>query len=243
MSGQRANEAHLPGGRRAQVQASDTQSIGTEPAGSDPAGAVVGSDQPSVPAGPPEPPGAGDDATPSDTTGSELGAGSGAATSQAPPEVSVGPQTIGAAQPIPLDKTATTAVQTALRAENAAIWAYALVAAADPKDVELIGSIVAAHRVRRDATAGMLVAAKQQAPPPAAAYRVPTVGNEAQARQLAIQIESDCCAAWRNVVGSTDNAELRRLAAQVLAESADRLVRWRQVAKANPVTVPFPGER
>lgn len=238
------NEPHLPVGQRAQVQASDTQPIGTEPVGSDPAGAVFGSDQPSVPAGPPEPPGAGDDApSSSGPTESEMGAGSGAATSQAPPEVSVGPQTTGSAQPIPLDKTAATAVQTALRAENAAIWAYALVAASDQKDVELIGSIVAAHRVRRDATAGMLVAAKQQAPPPAAAYRVPKVGNEAQARQLAIQIESDCCAAWRNVVGSTDSAELRRLAAQVLAESADRLVRWRQVAKANPVTLPFPGER
>ncbi|NNG34232.1 ferritin-like domain-containing protein [Nakamurella aerolata] len=172
-----------------------------------------------------------------------MGAGSGAATSQAPPEVSVGPQSPESAQPMPLDKTATTAVQTALRTENAAIWAYALVAASDKDDIAVTGSMVAAHRVRRDATAGLLVAAKQEAPPPAPAYRVPKVSNQAQARELAIQIESDCAAAWRNVVGSTDNADLRRLAAQVLLETANRLVRWRQLAKADPVTVAFPGER
>ena len=46
---------------------------------------------------------------------------------------------------------------------------------------------------------------------------------------------------WRDLVGGTDEAALRRLAIAGLTESAVRAAQWRQVAGIRPVTVALPG--
>lgn len=134
-------------------------------------------------------------------------------------------------------------LQLALRSENAAIWAYALVAAndTDPNDVELIAQMRAGHLVRRDAAAGRLADGGVSPAPPAPAYATPAATDLASARKLAIAIETDCAAAWQSVVASSDNGPLRAFAAGGLSDAAVRLAQWKQRAKVNPLTVPFPG--
>jgi hypothetical protein len=58
---------------------------------------------------------------------------------------------------------------------------------------------------------------------------------------LAQDIETDAAAAWRVVIGSTDDAELRGFALTGLSDAAVRLAMWKQVSGASPTTIPFPG--
>ncbi len=60
-------------------------------------------------------------------------------------------------------------------------------------------------------------------------------------RQLAQDIESDAAAAWRVVLGSTDDPELRGFALTGLSDAAVRLAMWKRVVGAIPSTVPFAG--
>ena len=62
------------------------------------------------------------------------------------------------------------------------------------------------------------------------------------ALQLAQDIETDAAAAWRVVIGSTDDAELRGFALTGLSDAAVRLAMWKQVVGPRPSTVPFPGQ-
>jgi hypothetical protein len=150
--------------------------------------------------------------------------------------------TAAPADKTPLTKGEGDAVQLALRAENAAIWAYALVAANDVQEADTVGQMRAAHVVVRDATASRLIDGGVQPVAPAAAYSAPPVTDVTKARALAISIENDCAQAWHYVVGSTDRRDLRMFAGSALAQAAVRTVQWKQLAKAPKVTVPFPGE-
>lgn len=132
-------------------------------------------------------------------------------------------------------------MQAALRAENAALWAYALVAGGDPDNAETVTTVLAAHLQRRDNTAGILLDGGVTPTPPASAYTAPAVTDAASARKLALTIEQDCTTAWQAVVTATDRAALRASASVALNEAAIHLVQWRQIAKANPATLPFPG--
>jgi len=145
------------------------------------------------------------------------------------------------ASPVTWKKDEADALQLALRSENAAIWAYALVAANDKDDADAVTSLRTGHLVHRDAAAELLT--RGGAPPaaPAPAYSTPAVTDLPTARALAIAIETDCAAAWRSVVANTDSTDLRTFAATGLSDSAVRLAQWKQRAKASPLTVPFPG--
>jgi len=134
-------------------------------------------------------------------------------------------------------------MQNALAAEQAAVWAYGLVAAYAREDAAMIDENRSGHLLRRDATAARLVASGAEAPPPAPAYQVSVnVVDVPTARQLAQDIESDAAAAWRVVIGSTDDPELRGFALTGLSDAAVRLAMWKRVAGINPTTVPFPGQ-
>jgi hypothetical protein len=101
-----------------------------------------------------------------------------------------------------------------------------------------------AHMVRRDDAAARLAAAGATPRPASPAYKLPAPVTDAKsARTLAITIESDNAAAWLGVVGSTDEAELRSYALAGLTDAAVRLTSWKRIAKAAPLTVPFPGRR
>lgn len=147
----------------------------------------------------------------------------------------------GAAPSAALSKEEAAALQLALRSENTAIWAYALVAANDPDDAAVIADMRAGHLVRRDATAEQLLLGGVAPAAPAPAYRVPAATDPKTARSLAAAIEKDCAAAWRGVVAQTDRGDLRSFGAGGLSDAAVRTVQWNQLAKAGTVSTPFPG--
>lgn len=150
---------------------------------------------------------------------------------------------VSTAPPGPLSPDAQAAMQNALVAEQAAVWAYALVAAHARDQATMVADARSGHLLRRDATAARLTAAGATAPEPAAAYQVANdVQDQNSAWQLAQDIESDVAAAWRVVIGSTDDAEVRGFALTGLSEAAVRLAMWKQVAGIAPPTIPFPGQ-
>lgn len=150
---------------------------------------------------------------------------------------------VSAAPPGPLSPDAQAAMQSALVAEQAAVWAYALVAAHARDQSAMVADARSGHLLRRDATAARLTAAGAAAPEPAAAYQVAVdVQDQNSAWQLAQDIESDVAAAWRVVIGSTDDAEVRGFALTGLSEAAVRLAMWKQAAGIAPPTIAFPGQ-
>ena len=169
---------------------------------------------------------------------------SGSASPSAGSPQSVAPfSSSAAAAPGPLAPDALAAMESALAAEQAAVWAYGLVAAFARDDAAMITENRSGHLLRRDATAARLVAGGAQPTPPAPAYQVSVnVVDVPSARQLAQDIESDAAASWRVVLGSTDDPELRGFALTGLSDAAVRLAMWKRVAGATPATVPFAGQ-
>jgi hypothetical protein len=188
------------------------------------------------------------------SAGSVAASGSAAATgsgSSVPQSVSAVPTT---APPGPLGPDAVTALQGALAAEQAAVWAYGLVAgyARDPAlspaenaaRLAMIAQVRSGHLLRRDATTARLVQGGAAAPEPSAAYQVSVpLTDPASAFTLAQDIETDASAAWRVVIGSTDDAELRGFALSGLSEAAVRLAMWKQTVGTAPLTLAFPGQQ
>lgn len=141
------------------------------------------------------------------------------------------------------------AVQGALAAEHAAIWAYGVVAAfvSAPLGSQL-EEAASAHQARRDATERVLIEAGATPVPPEPGYLTPEpVTDATSALRLAITAETDAAAAWRSVVElspverSPADPGLRGAALDALTEAAVRATRWRVTASASPLTVPFPG--
>jgi hypothetical protein len=142
-----------------------------------------------------------------------------------------------------LSKSALTALEAAMAAEHAALWAYGLVAAYDPDVASTVSDMVAQHRQMRDTTANLIVQGGATPVGPEAAYTTPEpVSDKRSALQLALTIESNCAAAWRSVVGHTDDSTLRGTGLSALTDCAMRMVTWRQQADDKTVTVPFPGD-
>jgi hypothetical protein len=134
-------------------------------------------------------------------------------------------------------------LQAALAAEHAAIFGYGALgpyltgpARTAATDAE------AAHRARRDAAAGLVLAAKAQPVTAERAYALPfPVTGRPDALKLAVQLEERTAAAWRATVPELADAQ-RGAAVAALTDCAVRAARWRQLATPNgPATVPFPG--
>lgn len=142
-----------------------------------------------------------------------------------------------------LGEEATAALQTALAAEHAALWAYGLVAAFDPAVADIVTTMVTGHQSTRDAAANLIVSGGATPVGPEPAYTSPVTGSdEAAAIEMALTIETDCANAWRAVIGSTDDSALRGTALTALTDSALRMVTWRKAADQTPLTEPFPGD-
>ncbi|MFE9750802.1 ferritin-like domain-containing protein [Saccharothrix saharensis] len=136
------------------------------------------------------------------------------------------------------------AVQDALAAEHAAVWAYGLVSAfiSTPQQSAAVADGATAHRARRDATERWLRDAGATPRPPAAAYLPPQpVDSAASAVAALITVETDACVAWRGVLERTDDGALRASALDALTVSAVRATRWRKVAGVTPTSIAFPG--
>ena len=127
-----------------------------------------------------------------------------------------------------------------LAAEHAAIYAYGVLGARlDDRTRVLAQEADDAHRASRDAVTALLAARSAPAPATLAAYDV-AAADQAEALALAVRVEEGLAVRWRDLVGSTDDRELRRSAATGLTAAAVRATGWR-AAIGGPRTVPMPG--
>jgi hypothetical protein len=129
------------------------------------------------------------------------------------------------------------ALQAALAAEHAAVYAYGVVGARleGRPDERAAQSGYDAHRQRRSTITRMLVEAGATPTPAAPAYDLGgTVPTPAAARALAALVETRAAATYSGVVAATDGA-VRQSAALWLADAAVRATTW----SGRPPT--FPG--
>lgn len=124
--------------------------------------------------------------------------------------------------------------------EHAAVYAYGLLGARlGSGERRTARAAFEAHRSARDGLRALLVQRRIDPPAPAAAYDVTAV-TAGEARALAVRVEEQLGVRWRDLVATTDDGALRRLAVQRLQECAVRAALWRR-AQGVPATVPFPG--
>ena len=136
------------------------------------------------------------------------------------------------------------ALQTALAAEHAVIWGYAVVGAHVSSTVRgQVAAADAAHRSRRDAIAGTVRRLGADPALTRASYELPfAVTDQPAALRLAVHLEEGAAAAWRYVVAATDDRLTRRTAVAALSDAAVRATGWRQLVSPAAATVPFPGQ-
>jgi len=128
-----------------------------------------------------------------------------------------------------------------LEAEHAAVYGYGVLGARlDESTRTAARGAYDAHRARRDALAAALRARGVVPPTTRPAYDV-AVSGRGQALALAVRLEEGLAVRWRDLVGGTDDRELRRLAVGALQEAAVRAAAWRQLAGRRPTTVALPG--
>lgn len=129
-----------------------------------------------------------------------------------------------------------------LAAEHAAVFGYGVIGAhLDDLRRTMALSAFDDHRVLRDRLVQRMSARGLATPGPALSYAV-AVTTPGTAVQQAISLETGLGVLWRDLVGATDNADLRSLAVRSLSESAVRATRWRQAAGITPLTTPWPGQ-
>jgi hypothetical protein len=128
-----------------------------------------------------------------------------------------------------------------LEAEHAVVYGYgALGARLDDETRRTALAASDAHRSRRDALTAALVRRGEPAPGPEPAYDV-AVADAAQGRALAVRLEEGMAVRWRDLVGGTDDVELRRLGLSGLQDAAVRAATWRRLSGAPAVTEALPG--
>lgn len=125
--------------------------------------------------------------------------------------------------------------------EDAAVYAYGVLGARlDDATRAVALDHFDAHRLRRDEVIARLRAAGRPRQGPRTAYDV-AVGGRAAALTLAIRVEDSLAVRWRDLVGGTTDAGLRRLGVSGLTDSALRAATWRRTAGLTP-TVALPGQ-
>ncbi len=135
------------------------------------------------------------------------------------------------------------ALAVALRAENAAIFAYGIVEAFAESNAAMASRDFAAHRAWRDAITSTLTFEGADVPEAEAGYDVPVkVTDERSAAELAAIAETDTTTAWRAVAERAESDRTRQEAVTALTESAIRRARWRRAAGLTPSTTAFPGQ-
>lgn len=136
------------------------------------------------------------------------------------------------------------ALQAALRAEHAIIWAYGDVGAhAAAQRQGQVAVVELRHRRRRDALQALLVAAGASPAPSEPAYQLPKpVTTPTEAIEVAGVLEDKVAAAWRYVLGRSTAIDVRTLAVSSLIDAATQALRWRQVVfGAQATSAAFPG--
>ncbi|MDV6265622.1 ferritin-like domain-containing protein [Rhodococcus globerulus] len=140
--------------------------------------------------------------------------------------------------------TSDSAVLDAIESENAAIFAYGVVAAfSNPARANEVATHMATHRARRDALSVIAVDAGLTPPIAAAGYDIPfPVTDAITAAQLAAQIEADTAAAYRALIEQADSDDLRTFGVEALTDASIRGAGWNLALGTTPATSAFPGE-
>jgi hypothetical protein len=127
--------------------------------------------------------------------------------------------------------SATDAAVVALAGEQAAVYAYGVIAAhLSGSDEKRALAAMAAHRANRDLLLSRLESAGATPSPAAAAYTLPSpVVDPASARALAGLVEDRLAGQWAALAAASDG-EQRRSAALVAQATAVRGVSWTGVA-------------
>lgn len=135
----------------------------------------------------------------------------------------------------PVSDAAVDALNKALAAEHAAVYAYGLAAARARGTVrERITGGFNAHRAQRDRLRALVVERGGTPAEAQPAYAVPfTPGSSAQALRLAAQVEDGVAAVYLELAAVADT-DVRRYAAQVLQEVAVRAYTLRPEPTALP---------
>ncbi|MFI9384790.1 ferritin-like domain-containing protein [Kutzneria sp. NPDC052558] len=136
------------------------------------------------------------------------------------------------------------ALQRALAAEHAAIWAYGLAGAFLPAASRAaLTKGAEAHTVRRDATITTLKGAGATPNAAEPGYSVPMpLTNQSSAFTLLVSAETDSVGTWRSVLENTSDQGLRKTALDALTDAAVRAMSWRQSSGQTPATPPLPGQ-
>ena len=128
-----------------------------------------------------------------------------------------------------------------LEAAHAAVYGYGALGARLDEPARLAAlAAYDAHRGRRDVLAAQLRARGADPEPSSPAYEV-AVADATEAVALAVRLEEGMALRWRDLVGGTDDVDLRQLGLSGLRETAVRAAGWRELAGAAPVTVALPG--
>ena len=143
-----------------------------------------------------------------------------------------------------MSKEQTAALQEALRAEYAIIWAYGVIGAHSTETRQTqVAAVELRHRQRRDAVQALIIADGVTPAPSEPAYTLPQpITTPVEAMQVAAILEDKVAAAWRYVLGRSTAVDVRTLAVNSLIEDATQALRWRQVVSgAQAATQAFPG--
>jgi hypothetical protein len=136
------------------------------------------------------------------------------------------------------------ALQQALAAEHAAIWAYGLAGAfLPPASDPALAKGTEAHTARRDATATLVKKAGVTPKSAEPGYTTPQpLTNQSSAFALLTAAETDVVSAWRSVLEHTSDTAIRKTALDALTDAAIRSMSWRQSAGQTPATPALPGQ-
>ncbi|MGL4305773.1 MAG: ferritin-like domain-containing protein [Mycobacteriaceae bacterium] len=147
------------------------------------------------------------------------------------------------AEPHKPDTNNSFALNVALAAEHAAIYAYGIVAAfSNPNRANFIAATIASHRARRDSLSALLEQREAHSVSAEAGYTVAlTVNDPVTAAQLGLQIEMQTAQAWRSAIERSSVKSDIQLCIDALAQCAIQAASWRQILNIKPTTIAFPG--
>lgn len=137
------------------------------------------------------------------------------------------------------------ALQDALAAEHAAIWAYELATAfvTETSAKTISQGAAGEHRTRRATTQRLITDHGAEPATAQARYRTPApVTDQLSAINLLITAETDVQIAWRSTLERSVDPHVRNAALDGLVHSAVVATQWRLATGQNPAPEPFPGD-
>lgn len=120
------------------------------------------------------------------------------------------------------------ALTAALEAEHATIYGYGVAGAQlSGGEQDRARAAYDTHRARRDTLVALLLDRGAPAPAAAPAYALPAPVRDAPtARALAARLENGLAAHYADLVGATQNRDVRRMAVTALQDCAVRATQW-----------------